>query len=81
MAGNEEKTPHPYPISIKGIKTRPQKSMRGEPSKSMPGYDSGRDELDEEGEADEEDEDAETEDEEEEADKMPPLRHQGKLIP
>ena len=77
---NEEKTLHPYPISVKGTKTRPLKSVRGESSRSMPGYDSRRDESDEEGEVDEEDEDAETEDEEEEANEMSPLGHQSKLI-
>ena len=66
MARNEEKTPHPYPISVKSTKTRPLKSVRGE--------------SDKEGEADEENEDAETEDEEEEANEMPPLGHQSKLI-
>ena len=74
ITGNEEKTPHPYALSVKGIKTRPRKSMRGKASGSMVGYDSGRDEEDEE------DADATTANEEEEIDEMPPLGHQGKLM-
>ena len=80
MAGNEEKTLHPYPFSVKGIKSQSWKSVRGQPSRDMPGDGSRRDELDEEGEANEEDEDAKTEGDKEEANEMPPLGHQGKLI-
>ena len=79
IVGNEEKTPHPYPISIKCIKIRPRKSVRGEASKSMQGYDYGWDEFDEEGEGDEE-EDAATIEDEEEPNEILPLGHQGKLI-
>ena len=74
MEGNEENTPHPLPLYVKGLKIRLRKSVRGQPSRGMPSYDSGREESDEEGEADEEDEDAETE-EEEEIDAMLPLGH------
>ena len=80
MAGNEEKTLHPYHLSVKGIKSQSWKSVRGQPSRDMPDDDSRRDELDEEGEANEEDEDAKTEGDKEEANEMPPLGHQGKLI-
>ena len=77
---NKEKTSHPNSLSIKGIKTQPRKSVRGETSRSMAGYDSRRDDSNEKREAGEDDEDVATDEEEEETIEMPSLRHQGKLI-
>ena len=61
IARNEEKTLHPYPLTVKGIKTRQRKLVRDETSWSIADYDSRRDESDEEGEGDDEDEKAVTE--------------------
>ena len=74
IIGNEEKTSHPYPLYVKGIKTQPRKLVRGETPGNMKGYDSGREKSDEEGEVEENNEDAAT-DKEEETAEMPPLGH------
>ena len=57
MEGNEEKTPHPSPLFVKGLKkTQPRKSVRSQPSIDLSGYDLGREDSNVEGETEEEDE-------------------------
>ena len=78
---NEEKTPRAMPLSPKGLKTKPRKSVRRESPRDMLGYDSGIEALYEKEEEaiearEEEEEEATTKVEEEESDEMPPLGHQ-----
>ena len=72
---NEEKTPQAMPLSPKGLKTKPNKSVRRQPPRDMSGYDSGREASNEEGdevEVREEEEEPSAKIEDEESDKMPP---------
>ena len=80
---NEEKIPPPMPLSIKGLKTKPRKSVRRQTPRDMAGYDSGKEVLyGEEGEKVEAKEEGEAvaEVEEYESDEMPPLGNQSKMV-
>ena len=71
IKGNEEKTLHPMPLSIKSLKSKPRKSVRRQVPRDVPSYDSGREASEEEGEK----ETVEAKEEEEKGNEMPPLGH------
>ena len=81
---NEEKTPWAMPLFLKGLKTKPRKSVRRQPPRDMPGEDSGMKTSDEGGykvEAGEEEEENEVPTEAEEGSyEIPFLGHQSKLV-